>query len=299
MTGSGFLPFRTVSIVGVGLIGGSVGLALRERRLANKVVGIGRRMCSLEKALEVGAVDEVTLEVEEGVREAELAVLATPVGVMEHLAVRVARGMPRGGLLTDVGSTKGLLARQLQRAVGGSLYYVGSHPMAGSEKRGVGEARADLFEGALCFVTPTEHAPRQAIVAVRELWEALGARVRLVTPAEHDRIMAVASHLPHLVAAALVNLATPSVMDCAGSGFRDTTRIASGDPRMWTDVCMHNRERLLEALRLFRLQVDTVIDILEGQRDTELRAWLQSAKALRDHRFNEPSGGPGERSPQG
>ncbi len=298
MTGSGFLPFRTVSIVGVGLIGGSVGLALRQRRLANKVVGIGRRMSSLEKALEAGAVDEVTLEVEEGVREAELAVLATPVGVMERLAGRVASGMPRGGLLTDVGSTKGLLAQQLQRAVGGSLYYVGSHPMAGSEKRGVEQARGDLFDGALCFVTPTEHSPRQAITAVRELWEALGARVRLLTPAEHDRIMAVASHLPHLVAAALVNLATPSVMDCAGSGFRDTTRIASGDPRMWTDVCMHNRDRLLEALRLFRLQVDTVMDILEAERETELRAWLQSAKALRDHRFNNPSGGPGERSPQ-
>ncbi len=287
MSGTGVLPFRTVSIVGVGLIGGSVGLAMRQRRLAQKVVGVGRRKSSIEQALEVGAVDEATLDLEEGVREAEFTILATPIGVMEHLAARVAAAMPRGGLLTDVGSTKGLLVQQLERAAGGSLHYVGSHPMAGSEKRGVGEARGDLFEGALCFLTPTPQSPRQAVDALREFWKALGATVRLLTPTEHDRIVAVASHLPHLVAAALVNLATPAVMECAGSGFRDTTRVASGDPRMWTDVCMHNRERLLEALRLFRLQVDTLMDILEDSREGELRAWLESAKALRDHRFSQ------------
>jgi len=287
MSGTGVLPFRTVSIVGVGLIGGSIGLALRQRRLAQKVVGVGRRKSSIEQALEVGAVDEATLDIEEGVREAEFTILATPIGVMEHLAARVAAAMPRGGLLTDVGSTKGLLVQQLERAAGGSLHYVGSHPMAGSEKRGVGEARGDLFEGALCFLTPTPQSPRQAVDALREFWKALGATVRLLTPTEHDRIVAVASHLPHLVAAALVNLATPAAMECAGSGFRDTTRVASGDPRMWTDVCMHNRERLLEALRLFRLQVDTLMDILEDSREGELRAWLESAKALRDHRFSQ------------
>jgi len=287
MSGTGVLPFRTVSIVGVGLIGGSVGLAMRQRRLAQKVVGVGRRKSSIEQALEVGSVDEATLDLEEGVREAEFTILATPIGVMEHLAARVAAAMPRGGLLTDVGSTKGLLVQQLERAAGGSLHYVGSHPMAGSEKRGVGEARGDLFEGALCFLTPTPQSPRQAVDALREFWRALGATVRLLTPTEHDRIVAVASHLPHLVAAALVNLATPAVMECAGSGFRDTTRVASGDPRMWTDVCMHNRERLLEALRLFRLQVDTLMDILEDSREGELRAWLESAKALRDHRFSQ------------
>ncbi len=280
---SGVLPFRTVAIVGVGLLGGSLGLALRGRRLARRVVGVGRRQASLARAVAVGAIDEGTLDIRSGASEAELVVLATPVGPMVELARAAAEAAPQGALMTDVGSTKARVVQGIEEAVGGRVRYVGSHPMAGSEKRGVDEASASLFEGALCFLTPTPRTDPLALAAVRELWLALGARVRVLDPAEHDRLLALASHLPHVVAAALVNVMTPEALACAGAGFRDTTRVASGDPRMWADVCLHNRERLQEALAAFEQQVRTLRRILSEGADPELLAWLESAKALRDH----------------
>ncbi|MFC1806342.1 prephenate dehydrogenase, partial [Planctomycetota bacterium] len=245
----GVLPFRTATIVGVGLVGGSLGLAMRQRQLARRVVGVGHRQSSLDRALELGAVDAATLDVCEGVAEAELVVLATPVGIMADLAGRAADHMPRGCIVTDVGSTKAQLVRTLGDLAGEHVHYVGSHPIAGSQHRGVDYARADLFDRRLCFLTPTARTDERALGVVAELWQALGAVVRIVEPAEHDRLVASASHMPHIVAAALINVMTPDAMTCVGTGFLDSTRIASGDPRLWADVCLQNRARILEALR--------------------------------------------------
>jgi prephenate dehydrogenase len=158
--------------------------------------------------------------------------------------------------------------------------------MAGSEKRGVEEADPALFQDALCFLTPTARSDEGAVGLLTELWQALGARVRRIDPGEHDRLVAAASHLPHLVAAALVNVTSPDAMSCAGGGFRDTTRVASGDPRMWADVCLHNRDRILEALEAFEGQVQALREILARGEEAELLAWLGSAKAVRDERVN-------------
>jgi prephenate dehydrogenase len=279
----GVLPFRTVAIVGVGLIGGSLGLALRQRALARRVVGVGRRQAAVDRAVELGAVDAGTLDLRAGVAEAELVVLATPVRAMVELARGMADVLPRGALMTDVGSTKAGLVRSLEEVAGTRFRYVGSHPMAGSERRGVDEASPGLFDGALCFVTPTPRTDPRALDALCELWQALGARVRSLDPAEHDRLLAFASHLPHLVAAALVNAAPPDALSCAGPGFRDTTRIASGDPRLWADVCLENRDRLLDALAQVEQQLRTLHRILDDAREVELLGWLESAKATRDH----------------
>ncbi len=277
------LPFRVVAIVGVGLLGGSLGLALRARRLARRVVGVGRRQSSLDRAIALGAVDDATLDLRAGVAEAELVVLATPVGAMVELARAAADAMPRGSLMTDVGSTKAQLVRALEEVAGGRFRYVGSHPMAGSEKHGVDEATPGLFDGALCFVTPTARTDPRALAAVTELWQALGTRVRRLDPAEHDRLLAFASHLPHLAAAALVNAVPPEALACGGPGLRDTTRVASGDPRMWADVCLQNRESILDALARFEQQARTLHRILADGSEAELLAWLASAKAVRDH----------------
>jgi len=279
----GVTPFRKVAIVGVGLIGGSLGMAMRKRALARRVVGIGRRQSSLERALALGAIDEATLDIRAGVADAELTILATPVGKMVRLAGAAKPSLSRGSLLTDVGSTKARLVRELEQLAGDAFRYVGSHPMAGSEKRGVQEASGDLFDGALCFLTPTARTERRALEALTELWQALGARVRITDPAEHDRVVAYASHLPHLVAAALVNVTTPDAMTCVGAGFRDTTRVASGAPRLWADVCLQNRERILEAVENFASEVRTLRDILARGAEPDLLAWLESAKAIRDH----------------
>jgi len=281
--GSGVLPFRTVGIVGVGLIGGSLGLAIRERNLARRVVGIGRRQSSLDRAVAVGAIDEATLDITAGLADSELTILATPVGVMEELAAAAVAAMPRGGFLTDVGSTKAQLVRVLEHVAGDQCRYVGAHPMAGSEKRGVDEARAGLFDGTLCFITPTTHSDPMATRAITEFWQRLGTRVRVISPAEHDRLVAFASHLPHLAAAAIVNVVPGDALGCAGGGFRDTTRVASGDPRMWADVCLQNRDRILEALGNFSNEVRTLRDILSDGDEHELLAWLEGAKAIRDH----------------
>ena len=280
--GIGAIPFRTVAVVGVGLLGGSLGLALKQRGAARRVVGIGHRQSSLDRALALGAIDEATLDIRAGVAEAELTVLATPVGVMVELAETAKESFARGSLLTDVGSTKAQLVRALDDLAAGHIHYVGSHPMAGSEKRGVGEADAGLFDKALCFITPTSRTQPNALAAITELWQALGAHVRISDPGEHDRLVAHASHLPHLVAAMLVNVMTPEAMACVGTGFLDTTRVASGAPRIWADVCLQNRDRILEALRSLGHEVQMLQDILTRGAEAELLAWLETAKAVRD-----------------
>lgn len=278
----GILPFRTTTIVGVGLIGGSLGLALRQRELSRRVIGVGHRQSSLDRALELGAVDEATLDVAEGIAQAELVVLATPISLMADLVRQAHDRIPRGCILTDVGSTKGRLVRALEELAGDQAHYVGSHPIAGSEQRGVDHARGDLFDGRLCLLTPTSRTNEQALGAIAELWRAVGAHVRIVGPAEHDRLVASASHLPHLAAAALVNVMPSDAMACVGTGFLDTTRIAAGDPRLWADVCLQNPGRILEALRSFGRELETLRDIIERGAEAELLAWLESAKAGRE-----------------
>ncbi len=280
------LPLRTVAIVGVGLLGGSVGLALRERKLAARVVGVGHRQASMDRALARGAIDEATLDIRAGVAEADLIVLATPVGRMAELAAQARDAWPRGSILTDVGSTKARLVQDLEALAGTRIHYVGSHPMAGSEKRGVDEADPALFQDALCFLTPTPRSDERAAALLTQLWQELGASVRRIDPAEHDRLVAAASHLPHLVAAALVNVTSPDAMSCTGGGFRDTTRVASGDPRMWADVCLHNRDRILDALQAFEGEVQSLRGLLERGDEAELLAWLTAAKTARDEQVN-------------
>jgi prephenate dehydrogenase len=281
-SGTGLLPLRTVAIVGVGLLGGSVGLGLRRRGLARRVVGTGHRQESLDRALARGAVDEATLDLQAAVAEADLTVLATPVGRIVELAAAARDAFRPGSVVTDVGSTKARLVRDLEAVAAGRFRYVGSHPMAGSEKRGVDEADPELFAGALCFVTPTPQSDPRAVELLTDFWLALGARVRPLNPDQHDRLVASASHLPHLVAAALVHVTPPEALGCIGTGFRDTTRVASGDPRLWTDVCLHNRERLLDALRAFAREVGALRNLLERGTEAELLAWLEAAKTIRD-----------------
>ncbi|MBL7223929.1 MAG: prephenate dehydrogenase [Candidatus Brocadiae bacterium] len=273
---------HTVAVVGVGLIGGSVGLAARARGLAGRVVGVGHRQTSLDRALERGAIDVATLDVREGVAEADLVVLATPVGLMAPLVREAADALRPDTVLTDVGSTKGRLACELGPLTAGRCHYVGSHPMAGSEKRGVDEASATLFEGALCFVTPTADSDPAVVAVLDCFWSALGARVRHATPDQHDALVAGASHLPHAVAAALVNATPPAALACISTGFRDTTRVAAGDPRLWADVCLHNRDCLLEALAAFDGQIQTLRHLLQRGDEAELVAWLRAAKSVRD-----------------
>lgn len=240
--------FERVTIVGVGLIGGSLGMAMREKGLCRCVVGVGHRRASMDRALDAGAVDEATLDVAEGVRDADLVVLATAVGLITELAEKAAPHLKAGCVVSDVGSTKSEIVRRLEGVLPEGVHFVGAHPIAGSEKRGIDAARADLFEGAACVLTPTRVTDPDAARRLADLWSAVGAVVSALPPDEHDAILARTSHLPHLAAVTLIRMLRESDMSFVGTGLRDTTRVASGDADIWCDILLTNREAVLQAM---------------------------------------------------
>jgi prephenate dehydrogenase len=277
---------RQLAIVGVGLLGGSVAKAARSGGLARRIVGVGRSAARLQPALDDGTLDLAVTDLDAGVREADFVLLAAPVLAIEELLERVWRAAPDGAIVTDVGSTKRNIVRTAERlAVKRPLGFVGSHPLAGSEKAGYRVARADLFRGATVVVTPTEATELAALKKTTEFWEALGARVSSLDPETHDRTVAAISHLPHLVACALVDgavRAEASALELAARGFRDTTRIAAGDPDMWTEIFLANRDALSATVGAFREALDDLQRVIDAGQADVLRAVLARIKATRD-----------------
>lgn len=248
--------FDTVAIVGIGLIGGSLGMALRQRKLARRVLGLPRREATIHEALSVGAIDEGTLEFSR-VREAELVVLAPPVLSIPPLVEALAPYLSSGAIVTDVGSTKAELMRVLDPLLPPGVDLVGGHPMAGSEKGGVLAGRADLFEGAVWVLTRAPRTRPESLARLSELAVRLGARCVEMEPEFHDDAVARISHLPHVVAAALAEAAgagslPPEVLRLlVAGGFKSTTRVAASPPEMWRDICLTNRDAILSALTDF------------------------------------------------
>ena len=224
--------FRRVSVIGPGLLGGSILRAVRSRGVASRTVLWARRESAAREALGLGVVDEAVRELAPAVCGSDLVVLCTPVGAMADLARRIGPFLDSDAIVTDVGSVKAPVVVAVAGALGErASRFVGSHPMAGSERSGIAASRDDLFEGATCLVTPEAGTPGEVRERVGAFWRALGGRVRELDPAMHDRVMARASHLPHLLASALVNYvcrARPDPLQFVGNGFRDTTRVASG-----------------------------------------------------------------------
>lgn len=274
-----------LSIVGLGLLGGSVAKAARAASLAQEIVGVGRNPKSLEPALRERAVDRITTDLAEGVRGADMIVLATPVATLERQLPAVWEAASSHALLTDVGSTKAGIVRAAE-ALGASrpLGFVGSHPMAGSNLSGFSVARADLFSGATVILTPTDRTPSEPIKRVTEFWEAMGGRVTVMDPATHDRAVAAISHLPHLVVDALVAAVVdmdPRFLDVAARGFKDTTRIAASDPTVWREIFQQNREALAEAIAAFRGALGRLEGILAAGDDAAIESALEAIRQTR------------------
>ena len=251
------MRWKKITLVGVGLLGGSLGMALSKRRLAGSVVGFVRRAASVVECEGLGAVNLATLDLQRAVEGADLIVLCTPIAQMPGLVKQMLPALRPGAIVTDVGSVKGSVVRDLEALVAkGGAHFVGSHPMAGAEKMGVAAARADLFVGAVCVITPTGKSNPAAVRKVEQLWKSVGSRLLRLAPEAHDELVSRSSHLPHVVAAQLVNLvlspehSREQGMLCA-NGFRDTTRIASGSPEMWRDIALANRKNLSRALETF------------------------------------------------
>lgn len=280
------MVWQKVTLIGVGLLGGSLGIALRQRGLAKSVVGYVRRQASVEECVQAGAVDSATRNLLEAVTDAELIVFCTPLGQMKNLAREMAPALKKDAIVTDVGSVKDSVTKDLEpiiKKAGG--HFVGSHPMAGSEKMGVSAARADLFENAICIVTAKTASTWSR--RVEDLWKSVGGRPLRLTAAQHDEFVSRSSHLPHVVAAELANyVLSPAhpkeqAAVCA-TGFRDTTRIASGSPEMWRDIALANRANLSRVLGVFIDDLREFQHALDTGNEGVIEEFFRHAKERRD-----------------
>jgi prephenate dehydrogenase len=283
------MPPKRISILGVGLLGGSIGLAAKRAISGCKIIGYGHRTQTLHAAQSKGAIDEAFTDPRKAVAGCDLVILCTPVGIFAKLLAQIAPALLSDAMVTDVGSTKRSVVDLAQKLLANPARFVGSHPMAGSEKRGVEFARADLLVNHLCLTTPTPQTDPAALEAVESFWQALGMRVSRLTPPEHDRLLADASHLPHAVAAALVAMQTEPGLALAGKGFLDATRIAAGDAALWRDIFLDNRDNLRAAALALGGQLDHLLKLLDAGDDQALKDWLQAAaarrQALEKHRY--------------
>ena len=237
-----------ITVAGLGLLGGSIALAASRSFPGTKVVGYTHRAGTRRKAVELAVATDVVGDIKESVSKADIVILAMPICTFEEYFGQIAASLPRGCIVTDVGSTKILPQRWAARRLPGTVHYVGSHPIAGSEQRGVEFARDDLFEGAMCILTTTAKTNRSALQTLKEFWAALGCSVKVMKPAEHDRIFANVSHLPHIVAAALINANKSEELKFAGKGFMDTSRVASGPVNVWADVLLTNSRNIAKGI---------------------------------------------------
>jgi prephenate dehydrogenase len=275
-----------MTVAGVGLIGGSLAAAARRAGLVGEVIGVGRSPGNLAVALDRGLVDRIATD-DATAADADLIVLATPVGTCAPLAARLRPHARAGAVLTDVGSVKATLVTALEAAWGDAARVVGAHPVAGSEASGAAAARADLFRDRLCVLTPTARTGSPARGLVRALWEGVGARVEEMPADVHDAILARVSHLPHVLAYALVRAVADRradarrVLDYAGTGFLDATRIAASPPELWRDIALANRAAVLESLGELRIALDDLTRLIEADDAAGLERALAAAAAVR------------------
>jgi len=283
-----FVPFQKISIIGVGLLGGSIGLASRRRRLAREVAGFVRRRASLKDCERAAAVDYATTDLLAAVSSADLVILCTPLAQMRSLTEQFLPALKPGAIVTDVGSVKADVVREIgglvQKAGG---HFIGSHPMAGAEKTGVSAARADLFNHAVCVLTPTKNSNAAATRKLEQFWKSLGARVLKLAPEQHDLFVSRSSHLPHVVAASLANLvldpkSPKSQAALCATGFRDTTRIASGSPEMWRDIALSNRKNIARSVDAFIDELKRFQAVLKKSEAKAISKFFETAKQRRD-----------------
>jgi prephenate dehydrogenase len=282
------VQFRKITIIGVGLLGGSIGLAAKKRRVAGEIAGFVRRAKNISDCEKFGATDFATTDLIAAVSNSDLIILCTPLAQMLPLTKQFLSALKRGAIVTDVGSVKTGIVRELESLVAKSgAYFVGSHPMAGAEKTGVSAARENLFENAVCVLTPTKKSNKAAVRKLEQFWKSIGARVLKLDAAQHDLLVSRTSHLPHAVAAALANLvlnpASPKHQAalCA-NGFRDTTRIASGSPEMWRDIALANRKNLSRSLDVLIVDLQKFQRTLKKSDAKAVSKFFATAKSRRD-----------------
>ena len=277
------MTFSRLAIIGPGLLGGSIAMATRGKNPGARISIWARRDEAVDDLGKRGIADFISTDLKAVAADADMIVFCVPIGAMAPLAREMAGFVSRDALVTDVGSVKAPVVESLGPIFSGKARFIGSHPMAGSEQTGIDAARTDLFEGEVCILTPGDNTPARDVEEVRQFWTMLGCRSLTLTPALHDEVIALVSHLPHLLAATLVNLVcaeNPNSLNFCGNGFRDTTRVASGSPDMWTEIFSVNRGQVRKSIQAMIEQLQQVAGFMDD--DARMRQYLTDAKNRRD-----------------
>ncbi|MEO2068260.1 MAG: prephenate dehydrogenase [Desulfurobacteriaceae bacterium] len=279
--------FKEICIVGLGLIGGSFALNLKLHGFPGKITAVDISPETIEKGLDLEVIDSGSIK-HSIAKDADLIVLAVPVGVYKQVIEQLKPYISEGAIVTDLGSVKGHLVYMCEELLRGVAPFVGGHPIAGTEKSGVENAVENLFNGAKFIVTPTENTDKEALRKIKALWEKLGSTVIEMDPFYHDKVFAAVSHLPHVVAYSIVDAISKlsdelstDLFKLTGGGFRDFTRIAMSDPVMWRDICIENRENILKALKTFKASIEEVEKLIEGNNKEALRNFFESSRKKR------------------
>jgi len=279
--------FKQVTIVGVGLIGGSLALSARGNGSFDHVIGIGRTRDNLQKAKERGVIDDYTLNLAEGVKESDLIVIATPVCTVVPLIEKMLPHLKENALVTDVGSVKGSIMKKVDALPFSNIHFVGGHPIAGTENSGVEAAFMGLFNGRKCILTPSKRTDPVALEKIKALWISVGSDVVTMDSEHHDRIMAAVSHLPHMIAFTLVNFLSgidnsrESIFNFSAGGLKDFTRIAASDPVMWRDIALMNKTNLVELLDGYVKTIELFKDLIISEDPTGLQKEMQKSRNIR------------------
>jgi prephenate dehydrogenase len=277
---------KQITVIGLGLLGGSIALAVLRTFAGVKTVGYSHRSTTRAKARQLAVATEIADDIKMSISNADLVILATPISTFEKIFVEISDALPVGCIVTDVGSTKVLPHQWAARNLPGTVYYVGSHPIAGSEQRGVEFARDDLFEQSVCILTTTRKTNSQAVQALKKFWTKLGCRVKLMRPAEHDRIFAKVSHLPYITAAALINTSRPWELTFAGKGFMDTSRIASSPANIWADVLVTNANNVIRSIDKITAELRKLKKAIKSNDKKQIEKLLKAARSKRNSLIN-------------
>lgn len=283
-----------ITVLGVGLLGGSVALAVRRKRPNVVLVGTARSEIKCERLVAAGIVDQATTSIKDACRQSDLVVVATPVDQISSMVIEAADASPNDCVITDVGSTKEQIVLSVARETGAAKKFVAAHPIAGSEKVGFEHAKADLFDGKVIVVTPTDKNSSTSIEKIQHFWQLLGGRIITMSLADHDAHLASISHVPHLVSALVARMATDQSRPLAGSGWEDITRVAAGDPAMWTAICQQNRSAILGELERLATELDRLRLVLgqvsgqlpeesQGESGEAIFDWLVEAKRIKEN----------------
>jgi len=273
---------KKITIVGVGLIGGSIGLAVKGKRLAREVVGVGHHRSSINRAVRLKTIDRGTLNLKEGVKGSDVVILATPILSIVKLTKRIIPYLKDGCIITDVGSAKLKLTQEIEEVLPKNISFVGGHPMAGSEKRGVGRARRDLFKDSICILTKTKNTSQRSLKVIRALWRSLGAEVITLSPEVHDRVVSEISHLPHMLVFSMLSGVDKRDLRFASSGFYDTTRIASSDAKVWKDIAISNKKEIAKSIFKFKKNLSMLEKAINRRDSAALVRIFKRAKSKRE-----------------